>query len=89
MIHGYFRIEAYQPVGHLAADSESAQDFMAWACVTPEKWKEYKPTYSWSIYHARRFKEPMPLADLGITRAPQSWQYLTEGQYAKLERRAI
>lgn len=49
------------------------------ACLTPEEVKEYakgKDVYAWCVNNPIRFKEPLPLKRLGLTRAPMSWHYL-------------
>ena len=48
-------------------------------CLTPEELKEYakgKDVYAWCVSNPIRFKEPLPLKRLGLTRAPMSWHYL-------------
>ena len=48
-------------------------------CLTPEALKEYakgKDVYAWCVSNPIRFKEPLPLSKLGLTRAPMSWHYL-------------
>lgn len=48
-------------------------------CLTPEELKEYakgKDVYAWCVSNPIRFKEPLPLSKLGLTRAPMSWHYL-------------
>ena len=32
--------------------------------------------YGWRVNMVVRFPKPRPLSDFGLTRAPQSWQYL-------------
>ena len=48
-------------------------------CLTPEALKEYakgKDVFAWCVSNPIRFKEPLPLKKLGLTRAPMSWHYL-------------
>ena len=48
-------------------------------CLTPEALKEYakgKDVFAWCVSNPIRFKEPLPLKKLGITRSPMSWRYL-------------
>lgn len=49
------------------------------ACLTPEELKQYangKDVYAWYVSNPIRFKEPLPLSRLDLTRAPMSWHYL-------------
>lgn len=49
------------------------------ACLTPEELKQYangKDVYAWCVNNPIRFKEPLPLSRLDLTRAPMSWHYL-------------
>lgn len=32
--------------------------------------------YGWEVSAVREYEKPLPLATLGIKRAPQSWQYI-------------
>ena len=59
---------------------------MKQACVTEEHLRNYLPCYVWGIQDPVRISA-VPLSDIGMTRPPQSWQYLTPDQAAILERR--
>lgn len=56
------------------------------ACVTEEHLRNYLPCYVWSVKAPVRIFS-VPLAAIGLTRPPQSWQYITPYQAAILERR--
>lgn len=56
------------------------------ACVTEEHLRNYLPCYVWGIQDPVRIST-VPLSDIGMTRPPQSWQYLTDEQADILERR--
>lgn len=34
------------------------------------------PLYGWHVSDVEQFTEPVPLAELGLTRPPMSWQYI-------------
>lgn len=57
------------------------------ACVTEEYLQSYLPCKAWGIYDPVRLPHAVPLSDIGLTRPPQSWQYITNEQAAILERR--
>ena len=49
------------------------------ACLTEKQLTEYAGGKDISVYvvsNPVRFPKPRPLSDFGLTRAPQSWQYL-------------
>lgn len=56
------------------------------ACVTEEHLRNYLPCYVWGVQDPVRIST-VPLSDIGMTRPPQSWQYLTDEQADILERR--
>lgn len=56
------------------------------ACVTEEHLRDYLPCYAWGVQDHVRIST-VPLFAIGMTRPPQSWQYLTDEQAAILERR--
>ena len=56
------------------------------ACVTEEHLRNYLPCYVWGVQDPVRIST-VPLSDIGMTRPPQSWQYITPEQAAILERR--
>lgn len=57
------------------------------ACVTEEHLRSYMPCFAWCVKDPVRLSAPVPLSAIGLTRPPQSWQYLTDEQAAILERR--
>lgn len=56
------------------------------ACVTEEHLRHYLPCYAWGVQNPVRIST-VPLSAIGLTRPPQSWQYLTDEQAGILERR--
>ena len=57
------------------------------ACVTEEHLRNYLPCYVWGVQDPVKLPAAVPLSVIGLTRPPQSWQYLTDEQAAILERR--
>ncbi len=55
------------------------------ACVTEEDLRYYLPCFVWEITHAVRLPHAVPLPSIGLTRPPQSWQYLTPEQSELIE----
>lgn len=62
-------------------------DFIEDFCVTGEHLRNYLPCYAWGVQDPVRLPVAVPLSDIGLTRPPQSWQYITPEQAAILERR--
>ena len=58
------------------------------ACVTEEHIRAYLPCYAWGIQDPVKLPSLVLLSSIGLTRPPQSWQYITDEQAAILERRA-
>ena len=58
------------------------------ACVTEEHIFNYIPCFTWVVRYPVRLPHAVPLSAIGLTRPPQSWQYITDEQAAILERRA-
>ena len=56
------------------------------ACVTKEHLRDYLPCYACGVHAPVRISTA-PLSAIGLTRPPQSWQYITDEQAAILERR--
>ena len=56
------------------------------ACVTEEHIRAYLPFYAWGVQDPVRLPQAVPLSAIGLTRPPQSWQYLTDEQAAIIER---
>lgn len=57
------------------------------ACVSKTHLRTYLPCFAWGVQDPVRLPAPVPLSAIGLTRPPQSWQYLTDEQAAILERR--
>ena len=57
------------------------------ACVTEEHLRNYLPCCVWKVTAPVKLPAAVPLSDIGLTRPPQSWQYLTDEQADILERR--
>ena len=62
-------------------------DFIEDFCVTGEHLRSYLPCYAWGVQDPVRLPAAVPLSAIGLTRPPQSWQYITDEQAAILERR--
>lgn len=60
---------------------------MKQACVTEEHLRNYLPCYVWGIQDPVRLPHAVLLDDIGLTRPPQSWRYLTDEQAAILRRK--
>lgn len=58
------------------------------ACVSVAHLQSYLPCHAWGVMDPVRLPAAVPLSAIGMTRPPQSWQYLTDEQAAILERRA-
>lgn len=59
------------------------------ACVEYDLLKSYDPNYIWELSSPIFVNSPVRLSEIGLTRPPQSWQYLTDEQAAMLERSGI
>ena len=62
------------PEGHAARENIAVR-----ACLTVDELIEYadgKDIYALEVSTPIRFPNPHPLSDFGLTRAPQSWQYM-------------
>ena len=48
------------------------------SCLTDEEIEAYGhgKAYGWEISNVRKYRKPIPLSEIGISRAPQSWIYL-------------
>lgn len=49
------------------------------SCVPAAELEAYAdggPLYGWHVSDVEQFAEPVPLAELGLTRPPMSWQYI-------------
>lgn len=54
------------------------------ACITEDYMRAYLPFYKWGVKHPQRMCG-VDLHRIGIKRAPQSWQYITDEQVEILE----
>lgn len=57
------------------------------ACVTEEHLRNYLPCCVWKATAPVKLPAAVPLSAIGLTRPPQSWRYLTDGQAAVLRRK--
>lgn len=64
----------------------TAMDIAEMACVSMDELKDYWPCYAWAVQHPVRLPAPVPLSAIGLTRPPQSWQYITADQAAIIEK---
>lgn len=50
-------------------------------CVSLDDLKKYQGAkgelFAWNVRGKMKFPEPRPLSEYGLSRAPQSWQYIT------------
>ena len=52
------------------------------ACVTEEHIRAYLPCYAWGIQDPVKLPSFVLLSSIGLTRPPQSWQYVKEVEHA-------
>lgn len=60
------------------------------ACVSVAHLQSYLPCHAWGVWGVMdpvRLPAAVPLSAIGMTRPPQSWQYISPEQAAILERR--
>lgn len=85
-VTGFFKCGAHIKTnafgsGLFAAEGEAIRANIAErACLTTDELAEYAnggTIYGYVVSTPIRFPRPRPLADFGLTRAPQSWQYLS------------
>ena len=78
--------------GHGDVWGTTPERAVAWVAIEAHLDKNYlaslTPCYGWLIGDPVRLPNAVPLSDIGLTRPPQSWKYLTDEQAAILERRA-
>lgn len=58
------------------------------SCVPAAELEAYAdggPLYGWHVADVEQFTEPVPLAELGLTRPPVSWQYIDIPDEAVME----
>lgn len=58
---------------------------MQQACVTEEHLQNYLLCHVWKVQHPVRLPVAVPLSAIGLTRPPQSWQYINQYKAAILE----
>lgn len=61
-------------------------DFIEDFCVTGKHLRDYLPCYAWGLQDPVKLPRAVHLSAIGLTRPPQSWQYLTPEQGEILER---
>lgn len=84
-IIGKCRMVSYVALHHMP--SGRALDLLKKdACVTEEHLRAYLPCYAWGVMDPVRLPAAVPLSAIGLTRPPQSWQYISPEQAAILER---
>lgn len=57
------------------------------ACVSVAHLQSYLPCHAWGVMDPVRLPAAVPLSAIGMTRPPQSWQYISPEQAAILDRR--
>ena len=85
-IIGKCRMVCIVPMRHMPFGS-ALEEMLKDTCVTEEHLRNYLPCYVWGIQDPVRLPAAVPLSAIGMTRPPQSWQYITPEQAAILERR--
>ena len=86
-IIGKCTIFGHNPFGKQLMTSKLADWVCLNACVTREHLNQYLPCRVWFVGNPVRLPAPVPLSTIGLTRSPQSWQYISPAQAAILERR--
>lgn len=85
-IIGKCRMVSYVYMRHMPF-GDALDLLMKDACVTEEHIRAYLPCSAWGVQDPVRLPAAVPLSAIGMTRPPQSWQYLADKQAAILERR--
>lgn len=85
-IIGMCRMVSYVALRHMPF-GDALDLLIKEACVTEGHIRAYLPCYAWGVQDPVRLPAAVPLSAIGMTRPPQSWQYLTDEQAAILERR--
>lgn len=83
-VTGFFLCKAYEATNAFTSHDfykkeEIRNSFILQSCLTEDKLEKYaqdSTIYGWKVNTPIRFPHPIPLSDFGLTRAPQSWQYL-------------
>lgn len=86
-IIGKCTLFGHNPFGKQLMTSKLADWVCLNACVTRDHLNQYLPCRVWFVGDPVRLPSAVPLSVIGLTRPPQSWQYLTPEQAATLERR--
>lgn len=84
-IIGKCRMVSYVHMRHMPFPVRP-DDFIEDFCVTGEHLRSYLPCYAWGVQDPVRLAAAVPLSAIGLTRPPQSWQYITPEQAEILER---
>ncbi|MDH3068817.1 ASCH domain-containing protein [Akkermansia sp. N21169] len=83
-IIGKCRMVSYVALRHMPF-GDALDLLMREACVTAVRIYSYLPCYAWGVQDPVRLPAAVPLSAIGLSRPPQSWQYLTDEQAAILE----
>ena len=83
-IVGKCRYSGYASVSELL-DFRVIEWVVSQARVEKDHLMNYAPCYGWLVRKPVRLPVAVPLSDIGLTRPPQSWQYITPEQAAILE----
>ena len=84
-IIGKCRMVSYVHMRHMPFQCR-IDDFIEDFCVTGKHLRDYLPCYAWGVQDPVRLPNAVPLSAIGLTRPPQSWQYLTDEQSEIIER---
>ena len=84
-IIGKCRLWCIIPLRHMPF-GKSLELMIKEACVSVAHLQSYLPCHAWGVMDPVRLPAPVPLSAIGLTRPPQSWQYITPEQAAILER---
>lgn len=82
-IIGKCRIVSYVRMRHMPFPCRP-DDFIEDFCVTGKHLRDYLPCHAWGLQDPVKLPAPVPLSTIGLTRPPQSWQYITDEQAAIL-----
>ena len=83
-IVGKCRYSGYASVSELL-DFRVIEWVVSQARVEKDHLMNYAPCYGWLVRKPVRLPAAVPLSAIGLTRPPQSWQYITPEQAAILE----
>lgn len=85
-IIGKCRMVAYVELRHMPF-GDALEMLKSTACVSEDQLRAYMPCYAWGVQDPVRLPVAVPLSAIGLTRPPQSWQYITPEQADILEGR--